>query len=137
MSDYTYRWLEPNEYPLLDFYFAEEKVPRVDPNFSRVLAAFSPAGDLVGFLCLQLVAHAEPIFVKPEHRRSGVASFLTQAMDSYADTLGLAGLYTQPTNEAAEKLVELVGFTKLPHPIWLKTYLNNYDRALVDQEEEA
>lgn len=132
--EYTYKWLDPEDYNQIAPFFNAENCPVPDPNFSRVLAAFAPSGELAGFIVLQLVAHAEPIYVAPEHRQSGLGTILTQAMDGYAATVGVAGLYTQPTNTAASRLCEKVGFTEAEYPLWVKVYDSNF-RGIIPQQE--
>lgn len=133
--NYELRFLEENEYHLTNSYFDGEETPRLDPRFSRVLGAFSSEGDLIGFVCLQLVAHAEPIFVKPEHRQTGIGLTLTQEMDSYCHALGLPGLYIQPTNLAAEKLASAVGFQPAAHALWEKIYGETFQSLIAGQRE--
>lgn len=135
MENCTFRFLEADEYHLAIAYFKGERAPQMDPQFSRVLGAFSTTGELIGFISLQLVAHAEPIFVKPEYRKSGLGLELTQIMDEYCETLGLPGLYVQPTNLAAEKLASYVGFEPADHALWIKLYDKNLESLIMGQGE--
>lgn len=133
--EFTYRFLDVNEYHLATPFFDECEAPRLDPNFSRVLGAFTPEGELAGFVSLQLVAHAEPIFVEPAYRNSGLGLNLTQKMDDYCQALGLPGLYVQPTNLAAQKLASCVGFEPSEHSLWVKMYDDNYKDLIAFQAE--
>jgi len=122
LTDYTVRWLEPEDYSIVESFFEEEGSPTPEPKFSRILAAFTPTQELAGFVVLQLVPHGEPVFVKPEFREQGLASRLVTEMDSYLEHLGIAGVYTQPSNPAAEALCRQLGFEKRTLPLWVKIY---------------
>ena len=134
-TGYELKWLDPEDYPLVADYFESERAPKPDPNFSRILAAVLPSGEVAGFIVLQLVAHAEPIFVHPAHRGYGVAADLTVAMDAYLEAIGISGVYTQPSNPAAEALCRKVGFEPRTSPLWVKVYDRNYN-SLIPEEVE-
>jgi len=122
------KFLGPDEYYLIDHFFDEEKVPRLDPNFSKVVAAIDTAkGRVVGIMCLQLVAHAEPIIIDAEYRQQGVWWDMAQMMNGYVSSMGLPGLYTQPTHDAARHMCEKIGFVEVEHPLYVKIYDNRFD----------
>lgn len=119
-----YKYLEPEEYHLIDRFFDEENSPRLDPRFSKALVAMTEGGEVVGMICVQLVAHAEPIIIDPEWRQKGVGKELVARMDGYLEALGVPGVYTQPTNPAAEALTKMAGFVRMENPLYMKLYLD-------------
>lgn len=122
----TVRFLDPGEYPLIDRFFDEEKVPRLDPLWSKVVAAFDTiTGQVVGIMVLQLVGHAEPIIIDPAYRGEGIWRPMAEMMDGYAEFVCIPGLYTQPTNPAARAICEKMGFEERDHPLWCKIYDQN------------
>lgn len=121
------RFLTPEEYPLINHFFDSQNVPRLDPNWSKVVAAVDKAsGQVVGIMCLQLVAHAEPIIIDPAYRGRGLWREMADMMDGYAGTVGLPGLYTQPTSEVSAILASRMGFTEMAYPLYLKIYSPHY-----------
>jgi len=122
----TVRFLDPSEYPLIDRFFDEEGVPRLDPAWSKVVAAFDTSiGQVVGIMVLQLVAHAEPIIIDPAYRGEGIWRPMAEMMDGYAEFVCIPGLYTQPTNPAAHAICEKMGFEEREYPLFCKIYDKN------------
>ncbi len=117
------KFLDPEQFYLIEPYFADEGVPCPDPNFSRVLAAIdTDAGLVVGIMCLQLVAHLEPLIVHPDYRGKGIAKTLAQEIDGYVTGVGLPGGYCQPVNEKSQDIARKTGFEPVEHQLYLKIY---------------
>lgn len=129
----SYKFLEPTEYILIEHFFDRENVPRLDPDFSRVAAAINSKGEVVGVICLQLVAHAEPIIIEPEYRETGVWQVLAKMMDEYCLAMKVPGLYTQPTSQKTEHMAEKMNFSKCDYPLYLKVYLPQYASLIVTE----
>lgn len=129
-QDITIRFLEPEEYSKINHFFDNEGVPRLDPNWSKVVAALTPEGEVVGIMCLQLVAHAEPIVIKPDFRKQGLSDQMAQMLDGYVMGVGLPGLYTQPTNPLAVAICEKMGFEPSDHPLYVKVYDGRYESLM-------
>lgn len=124
------RFLEPDEFHLINEYFDRDGVPRPDPQWSRVIAAVDTDKDLVvGIVCLQLVAHLEPIIVHPDYRGQGIARELAQMIDGYVTGTGLPGAYCQPINDKSKAVARSIGFIPLEHEFYLKLYTPEF-RAL-------
>ena len=64
----TYRWLTPEEIQTLEPIFIENGGDLPDLKFSAFVGALTDEGQIVGFHALQLVPHAEPMWVDPEFR---------------------------------------------------------------------
>ena len=86
--DVTVRLLPSDEYVrLLPLFFGTEgALP--DPAISRIAVAEDSNGDIIGFFILQLVAHAEPIWVAEDYQRRGVAKMLIDEINALADAQG-------------------------------------------------
>ena len=63
------------------------------------------------------------IYVKPEARRVGIAVALLQQLEEKAKNQGVLALHlqVQPTNEAAYRLYEKMGYKKVPRDTLSKT----------------
>jgi len=117
------RFLRPEEFSLIDKYFDQENVARLDPEWSKVAAAIDLAsGQIIGIICLQLVPHLEPIMIEESHRGQGLWRQLFDLMDGYCTTLQLPGVYTQPTHSKAEAMASAAGFERREHPLYVKLY---------------
>lgn len=116
------RVLEPEEFYLLEP-LIEAGAPPLDPDWSRVIASIDQdSGQIVGFIALQMILHAEPIVIKPEFREQGLWRELAEFTDGYLRTIGVRGIYNQPTNEKAEAICEKMGMVRSDYPLWVKTY---------------
>lgn len=117
------KFLEPEDFTLLEPYFSAEGVPVPEPAYSRVLAAIDlDKGEIVGIVCLQLVAHVEPLIVHPEYRRRGIGRMLAEEIDGYITGVGLPGVYCQPVNEKSQAIARETGYEPVEHQLYLKIY---------------
>lgn len=130
-----YKVLAPDEYHLLDRFYTDPGCIRLDPGFSRVFAAIEDdPGTLdsalippspprvVAFIVLQLVAHAEPIYVEPAYRAAGVWQFLAAMLEAYCLGSGVGGVYTQPTTDKTRHMCEEMGWVEMEHPLYLRIF---------------
>jgi len=133
----VYRFLNEEEYYLADQFFEDQQVPKLDPKWSKVIAAIDmDIPKVVGIMCLQLVAHAEPIMIEKEYREQGIWREMAEMMDGYLFASGVPGVYTQPTNPTAKALTEKMGFEESKHPLCVKIYDSLYT-DLVPVEKEG
>lgn len=128
------RFLQPEEYPMADEFFSREGIPRLDPNWSKIVAAIDLAtGKVEGVMCLQVVAHAEPIWLSPDYRGDGIWRGMAETMDGYLTEMArqgaLAGVYSQPTHPEAEHLCQAMGMRLSGHPLYVKNYLEEDETA--------
>lgn len=122
-----YKSLDPEEFYLIDRFYAGCAVPRPDPNFSRIFAAIDDNHQVVGFVVLQLVAHAEPIYVDPAYRGSRVWVHLTAMLAAYCELHQIAGVYTQPTSDATRKICERMGWSEMDYPLYVRIFDSRFD----------
>lgn len=117
--------LEPDEFYLVDHFFDDEGVPRLDPNFSKVIAALDiETGKAVGVMCLQMVLHAEPIIIEPAYRGMGLWEPMAKMADGYLQASGVVGLYAQPLHESTKHMCRQMGFEEMPHSLFSKAYVD-------------
>lgn len=109
-----YGFLEPEDYdalvPIFKFYGGE--VP--DPKLSRVAYA-SEGGEIIGFYCLQLVAHAEPLWVHPRFRGSPVAARLIQMINEQRKD---KRAYVICDTEESQRMCEKLGLRRVESPVY-------------------
>lgn len=123
MADLIYKFLSPEEFYLLDEFFDREGVPRLDPTFAKVAAAIDPEkGKVVGFVTLQLVAHAEPIIIEEEYRGQGVWRQICRMIDEYATLSGVPGVFTQPNSEQTKHMAAEMGCVPCGTELWAKVF---------------
>lgn len=115
------RLLKPHEYHLIDHFFDREGVPRLDPNFSKVVVAID--GDKVaGIMAAQMVLHVEPIIIEPEYRKQGIWKPMTEMLDGYLQATGVPGVYAQPLHPSTIHMCETLGFKEMENKLFLKVY---------------
>ncbi|MCI0526355.1 MAG: hypothetical protein L0Y56_02735 [Nitrospira sp.] len=129
-----YRFLDPWEFPLIDHFFDREGVPRLDPQFAKVAAAFD--GDkIAGILVFQLIPHVEPLIIEPEYQGSRVWMRLAEMVDDFCRASGVMGVFAQPSSEVAEKINTHMGMERTGKELWVKTYYN-MDQLTSDWAED-
>jgi ribosomal protein S18 acetylase RimI-like enzyme len=136
MNGLRFKFLSPEEYYLIEHIFEAENVPPPDPQWSKIIVALTPEGAVAGMICMQLIAHAEPIVVAPGFQGLGLGETLARMMDAYAEELQVAGLYTQPTNAASRGLAQKVGFQPAPFPLYVKIYNQEFSFMTPTKAEE-
>ena len=135
------RPLEQNEYHLLDTFCEEENIPRLNPEWSKVIAAIDEdSGRVVGIMVAQMQIHVEPIWIKEGYRNKKVSADLADALDGYLDGLAVSsgqriGVWANPTNLASERIVRLRGFQQCESPVFTKVYDGDKLSALLDIKE--
>jgi len=107
------RLLEPDEYARLIPFFLNNEASMPSAAGSQVAVAEDQNGDIVGFFVLQLVAHAEPIWVAEDYRQQGVAKLMIDEINRIADHFGMA-YYATPNDEQAAQLYIENSMQELP-----------------------
>ena len=113
----TYRFLEPQEFPLLAEVFAEYGGTIPDPNLSAINAAIVD-DKIVGFHVLQLIPHAEPIWIAKDYR--GYVSWRTLQAGIESVFQGAGTYYSFSDRPEIEKLCKKAGMIEVPMKVWVK-----------------
>lgn len=120
---FNVRFIESEEFHIVDDFCREQGLSLLHPLFSKVVVgADEGAGRVAGLVAAQMVIHSEPIWIAEEYRGTRLWKELTEALDSYLTVVGAAGVYNQPTNPTAVKLVERMGYTRSDYPLYVKVY---------------
>lgn len=117
--------IEDEQFYLVDDFCDREGIPRMNPQFARVIAGIDiEKGKVVGIIALQLVAHAEPIWVEKEYQGEGLWRRMGSYLDGYLKEMASQGavyaIYTQPTRKGVEEICKQFGFYQAEHPLYLK-----------------
>ncbi len=113
----TYRLLEQSEWSRLEE-LIDGHGPVPPSEISAAAVVETEEGELVGVLFVQMVAHMEPFFVRPDHR-DGKVSFtqLQELLDTEFENIPY---YAFSPDAQIGKILKKVGMKQLPYRIWLK-----------------
>lgn len=114
----TYRWLSPDEAETLRTVFEENGGDMPRPDLSAIYGAFTDEGQLVGFHVLQLVPHAEPMWIHPEWRAKVNWRKFQEGIETLFDKQSGGEYYIFPGDERIAKLCKRGGMEEVP----LKAY---------------
>lgn len=128
MSNIVIKLLDPEQYYLLEEFCEREKIPMLNPEWSKVVAAINTeTGKVVGIVVCQMQLHMEPIWIDRKYQGKGIWEQMADAMEGYLDMLAFGSgekvsVWNQPTNAAATKICRLRGYVESEHPLWYKVY---------------
>lgn len=109
-----YRFVAPEDYSILEPVFKAYGSEVPDPKLSRIACA-SLNGEIIGFYCLQLVAHAEPMWIKPDFRGSTVAARLIQMINEQRQD---KRAYVVCDTEESQRMCEKLGLKRVESPVY-------------------
>lgn len=113
------RLLEKAEYEtLLRPVFEAENGVLPDPAKSIVAGAFDEAGELCGFWCLQLMWHNGPLWIRPDHRGTGLWRRLHLLIDALFLRKHGTGYYSFSGEPKVETIMTQLGYELLPYKVW-------------------
>lgn len=120
--------LDPEQYYLLEEFCANQNIPMLNPEWSKVVAAIdTEAGKVVGIVVCQMQLHMEPIWIQKEYQGKGIWEMMADVMEGYLGALAFGSgekisVWNQPTNAAAERICRLRGYVQGQRPLWYKVY---------------
>jgi hypothetical protein len=85
---------------------------------TRIRVAEDDDGTLVGFYVLQMVPHAEPLWVAPSERSSGLADALADDMLRFLVDVRARGWMIVADNPVAARMCEARGMRKIKAPVY-------------------
>ena len=124
MSDeITYRWIDgptatDGEWDTLDRLLASRGWMSLNRLTSRILVAERDAV-IVGFYCLQLIPHVEPMYVRPQERASGIAEELDNRMQEFLTESRARGYMAICEHPIAARMCEERGMVKVAAPVYV------------------
>ena len=119
----TYRWIDglnatPDEMDQIDTIVSARGWMTFNWPLTRVRVA-EEDGRIVAFHAAQLCPHAEPLFVDPAYRGSGVAEQLADDMMAFMVEVNARGWFVIADNPSAAKLCEAHGMRLLDKPVYI------------------
>jgi hypothetical protein len=103
------RWLTQEEFDVIAQIFAIQGGAVPDPDYCKIAGAFADQ-QLVGFMCLQYVAHAEPTWIAETHQGTGLWRNLADFVSNFAT--GRALYVCAPDDRVAHMCSEY-GFSRI------------------------
>lgn len=135
--------LDPEQYYLLEEFCEMEKIPMLNPEWSKVVAAIDlEEGKVVGIVCTQMQLHTEPIWISKEHQGNGLWEAMVEEMEGYLDGLSFSAgvpiaVWNNPTNAAAERICRMRGYTKCDKPLYTKIYRGEKLSKLLEESNNG
>lgn len=121
-QQYSYRFLSGVEYPILAGVFeACGFGPMPDPKLSAIVVAQDADGVIRGFFAMQLVPHAEPLWIDPDHRGKLYAGMLIEKIEECAKNLGCKVLVTtESKNGHSNRFAEINEMKRVAGAVYVK-----------------
>jgi hypothetical protein len=124
VSDPTYRWVDgptatDEEWDKIEGILASRGWMSLNRPTTRILVADDADGSLLGFICLQMVPHTEPLFVRPSQRGTGLAETLADKMLEFMLSIQARGWMVVADNPIAAELCESRGMVKVESPVYI------------------
>jgi hypothetical protein len=123
MSEVKYRWIDGRDASEEDW----EKIESIliargwmslNRPTTRILVA-EEEGKLLGFTTLQLVPHAEPLWVAPSQRATGLAEDLADKMLEFLIEVKVRGWMVVADSPFAEKICKERGMLRVESPVYV------------------
>jgi len=123
-TDACYRWVDgrtasQEDWDKIENILAARGWLSLNRPTTRILVAEDASGELLGFICLQMVPHTEPLFVRPSQRGTGLAEELADRMLDFMMEIQARGWMVVADNPVAEKLCESRGMVKIESPVYV------------------
>jgi len=124
MDEITFRWIDgpsakPEDIEKIEDVLSARGWMSLNPSTSRILVA-ERAGELKGFIVLQLIPHTEPLWVAPSMRSSGIAETLADKMAEFMAEVHARGYMVVAEHPSAAKLCEERGMKRVDAPVYVK-----------------
>lgn len=129
MNAIRYRWIDGPALTPEQWKAETETIERVlaargwmslNQMTSRVLVAEGESGELIGFFCLQLIPHVEPMFVVPSMRASDVAETLADKMLEFMQQAQARGWMLCTDNPLVARMAEARGMEQVKAKVFAK-----------------
>src|SRR6266404_2428643 len=111
-----YNFIKPEDYHLLEPIFAAFNASVPSPTISRIATA-SFNNEIIGFYCLQLLPHAEPMWIKPEWKGSKIWIRLAAMVDTARQN---KKTFIVAENEESKRMCMAMGLKRVEFPVFVK-----------------
>lgn len=115
----TYTWIDGGALIALEPILAANGWTSLNGKTARALVAHDGT-KLAGFHILQMLPHAEPLYVAPEYRGTGVALELAARMDVFLEDISCRAFMVVADTPEAVHLCEAHGMKLITSPVYLK-----------------
>lgn len=111
----VYRLLERDEWPKVEQIFRENGTELPQRDISLIVVE-EIDGEITQLLTLQLVAHAEPWWVREDRRGKGGGRIrsMFNVLDGVAKSLGIQEYFSFAPDETTARVARIVGMTEIP-----------------------
>jgi hypothetical protein len=114
----AYRLLRHDEWDRIAPIFEQQGHVVPHPEIANVAIAESADGQILGFLMLQMVLHAEPLWIDESERGKVSWKRLLGVLESLFE--GPSCYYVFAPDEHVARMAEAVGMEKLPYAVFQK-----------------
>lgn len=118
LSKVTKTWLGGDELDILDPFIKARNWQPLNKALTRVRVAFDEQNRVVGFYCVKLLPHPEPIFVDPEWRGTGLAEDLAQDVHKALADTPAGGVWFTAENPVSAQMAERHGLVQVKYPVY-------------------
>lgn len=122
-SEIAYEILDPEKWAELNPIFEANGATIPHPSVATAAVARDESGKIRGMLILQLVYHAEPLWIDKEY--TGRVSFLTlleklEGLFAMQEGQDLRGYYVFAPDKMVEGMAKVAGLEKMPWSVYRK-----------------
>jgi len=100
--------------------FQQEGGTLPDPSQSQVVGAFDADGTLAAFWTVQLAYHAGPLWIRPDHRGTGLWRRLHGVLCHSFAAMGGTGFYSFSGEPRTAAIFKALGYNDLGYKVWKK-----------------
>lgn len=119
MNGVTFKWLEGKEAcEWLNEVLERRGWSLLNEHTARALCAYKDER-IIGFHVIQLFPHAEPLFIDPEWRGTGLAEELADRMYEFLKEVRTRGYMVIAESPFAEKLCQERGMKRVNYPVYM------------------
>jgi len=109
------------DWPAIEKVFIAEGGTAPDPAHATAAVAIEN-GELVGFWVLQESWHCGPLWIREDHRRTGLWGRLNAAIDRIFTKKAGTGYYSFSGEPKVEEIFKRLGYIELPYKLWKKEF---------------
>jgi len=120
MLNVTFRWLEGDDIKQIEPRLAARGWASLNPQTSRVLAAYDENDQLIGFNVCQLMPYLGPAEIDREWYGSGLMEEMADHMHEELSLLRTRGVILVADNPIVAKVAADHGMTKVDSPVFFK-----------------
>lgn len=126
-----FRWIDgfvdsdavTEDWKRIDGLLALRGAPPLNRPTTRILVAEDEEGKLLGFICMALLAHVEPMWIIPSERGKGLPEELGNRMQEFIEECHTPNVYVVADSPFVVALAEKFGMTRVESPVYRKVLI--------------